>query len=278
MGESWWLGPSTAPQAALALVPHPSGGRTLPSGAATSGTAAATSSACWAATGDRWLRPARSRTRGRGTALPSPRTGAAGRSRWRATCPAADKDIFLGRLSSDGAPERLTTFAREVNTTSGPNGDRFVHAPVIAADSRGHPVAPAGTACPDTMDGMDAVAVAEAWAECVGRGERADHLWHPDVQIVNARGWVIETTYHGRDGLARWWDDLAEVFDDFGFVADSIEAVGEGRVLTTQRLVGTFRASGIPVELPWCSVLTVRDGLIVHAVGYLTVRAAREAL
>lgn len=125
---------------------------------------------------------------------------------------------------------------------------------------------------------MEPVAVARTWGESVERGERAEWLWHPDAEIVNARGWVIETTYRGHEGLARWWDDIAEVFDDFGFVMGRIEAVGEDRVLTTQRVVGTFKASGIPVDLPWCSVLTVRDGLIVHAIGYLSVREARAAL
>lgn len=67
------------------------------------------------------------------------------RSGWamlvRRFVPGGDHDIFLGRLNAEGGMEdelvRLTTFAREVGSTSGPNDDRFVFDPVIAADGRG---------------------------------------------------------------------------------------------------------------------------------------------
>ena len=126
--------------------------------------------------------------------------------------------------------------------------------------------------------GEDAVAVVSRWTERAARGEVAAHLWHPDAEIVNARGWVVDVTYHGRAGLQQWWDDVAEAFSDFRFVPMGLEPVGGDRVLSRQRLVGTFRASGIATDLPWCCVVTVREGLIVRAVGYLSVREARAAL
>ena len=51
----------------------------------------------------------------------------------------------------------------------------------------------------------------------------------------------------------------------------------EERVLTTQRWVGHFRHTGIPIDGSWASVITVRDGRIVHAVGYLTKKQAVRA-
>ena len=121
-------------------------------------------------------------------------------------------------------------------------------------------------------------AVVRAWTDGLARGERGRELWHPDMEIVNARGWVVEVTYRGPDALDRWWNDVAEAFSAFEFVVDDLKPAGDGRVLTTQRVVGTFRISGIDVDMPWYSILTVRDGRIVRAVGYLSAREAREAL
>lgn len=101
--------------------------------------------------------------------------------------------------------------------------------------------------------------------------------WDPDIEMVNAAGWVIETTYRGREGVRRWWDDLDEAFADFGFELVDARELDEERVLTTQRMVGTFRATGIPVDAPWASILTVRDGRIVRAEGFLTERRALRA-
>jgi ketosteroid isomerase-like protein len=58
---------------------------------------------------------------------------------------------------------------------------------------------------------------------------------------------------------------------------EEMTPLDDERVLTTQRSVGHFRHTGIPFDGPWASVLTVRDGRIVHAVGYLTQKQAVRA-
>jgi ketosteroid isomerase-like protein len=102
-------------------------------------------------------------------------------------------------------------------------------------------------------------------------------VWHPDVEIINAEGWVIETTYHGHEGLRRWWDDLAEAFGDFSIVLEDAMEVDEERVLTTQRWVARFRTTDIPFDGRWASILWVRDGKVVRAQGHLTKRRALRA-
>lgn len=124
----------------------------------------------------------------------------------------------------------------------------------------------------------DALSVIRAWAQGMAAGQLEVERWHPDAEIVNARGWVVDATYHGREGVQRWWDDIAEAFVDVGLVMVFLEPVGEDRILTKQRIAGRFRSSGIPVDTTWCSIFTVRDGLIARAVGYLSEREAREAL
>ena len=115
------------------------------------------------------------------------------------------------------------------------------------------------------------------WAASMRRGEVAAELWHEDAEVVTAKGWVVEATYQGREGVRRWWDELHEAFSDLHLQVDEIEPLAGDRFVTVQRLVGRFRTTGIPTDAPWASVVTVKDGLIYHAEGYLSKRQALEA-
>jgi ketosteroid isomerase-like protein len=111
----------------------------------------------------------------------------------------------------------------------------------------------------------------------LGRGPYEGSAWHPDVEVINAEGWVIETTYRGHAGLERWWEDLAEAFGDFRVeLEDAIEVDAE-RIVTTQRFVGHFRTTDIPFDGTWAAILWIREGKIVRAQGYLTKRRALRA-
>jgi ketosteroid isomerase-like protein len=101
--------------------------------------------------------------------------------------------------------------------------------------------------------------------------------WDPDVEIINAEGWVIETTYRGHEGLRRWWEDLAEAFGDFRIVLEEVMNVDEERVLTTQRFVAHFRTTEIAFDGPWASILWIRDEKVVRAHGHLSKRRALRA-
>jgi ketosteroid isomerase-like protein len=110
------------------------------------------------------------------------------------------------------------------------------------------------------------------------RSRRFDgDAWDPDVEVINAEGWVIETAYHGHDGLGRWWEDLAEAFGDFDIELEEVTEVDGERVLTTQRFVGHFRTTDIPFDGQWASILTIRDGRVVRAQGFLSKRRAMRA-
>jgi ketosteroid isomerase-like protein len=122
------------------------------------------------------------------------------------------------------------------------------------------------------------VEIVRRWGDAVGRGELAEALWAPDLEIVNAEGWVLEATYRGYEGLRRWWNDLEEAFTDFAMQMEGITPVDGERVLTEQRFIGHFRKTGIRFDAPWASVVTVKDGRITSAVGYMSKRRALKAL
>jgi ketosteroid isomerase-like protein len=121
------------------------------------------------------------------------------------------------------------------------------------------------------------VDVVRAWLSALERGDPAPEMCDPEVEIVNWAESPIPGPYLGRDGVRKWWDDLAEAFEGVRLGVMSIEPLGDERVLTTQRLVGTFRLTGIEVDLPWGSILSVRDGRIRKAVGYISPSEARRA-
>jgi ketosteroid isomerase-like protein len=132
-----------------------------------------------------------------------------------------------------------------------------------------------------TVGGDANTEVVARWADALRRDDLGEELWSPDLEIVNAEGWVLEATYRGHDGLRQWWHDLAEAFSDFRMEIEEITLLDEERVLTVQRFVGQFRVTGIPIDADWASVITIRAGRIVHAIGYLTkeqaLRASSEA-
>jgi ketosteroid isomerase-like protein len=102
-------------------------------------------------------------------------------------------------------------------------------------------------------------------------------VWDPELEMINAAGWVIEATYRGREGVRRWWDDLADAFGEFEAIVMTVRAIEGERVLTTQRSVGSFRLTDIPFDAPWASIFTFRDGRIVRAEGFLNESRALRA-
>jgi ketosteroid isomerase-like protein len=113
--------------------------------------------------------------------------------------------------------------------------------------------------------------------EEMGNEDHRGGVWDPDVEIINAEGWVIQTTYRGHEGLRRWWADLAEAFGDFRIVLEEWVAVDEERVLTTQRFVAHFRTTDIPFDGRWWSIIWVKDGKVVRGQGHLSRRRAMRA-
>jgi ketosteroid isomerase-like protein len=121
-------------------------------------------------------------------------------------------------------------------------------------------------------------ALVRRWWERVDGGDIGEDLWHPDLVLENAEGWVLEVDYHGYEGLRRWWEDLTDVVSDPQVELEEATELEDGRVLTVQRMRGSFNKTGIEWDGPWASVITVRDGKLAHAKGYLSKRRALRAL
>lgn len=121
------------------------------------------------------------------------------------------------------------------------------------------------------------VEVVRGWFAALERGDPAPEMCDPEVEIRNWAQSPIPGPYLGHDGVLRWWQDVADAFEEVRFELIDVEEIDECRCLTVQRLVGRFRATGIEVDGAWGAVVTVRQGRIQSAVGYASPRSAKRA-
>ena len=120
--------------------------------------------------------------------------------------------------------------------------------------------------------------VRRVWQAISSDGDLPFELWDVDLRIDNMPEWPIRGPYHGHEGLARWRADLAEVIEDLHFEVKEVIDLDEERVLSVLRATGRASHTGIEMDHVWASVLTLREGKIVHALGYWTPEQAREAV
>lgn len=122
------------------------------------------------------------------------------------------------------------------------------------------------------------VDVVRRWFAALEAGDLAVEMCDPEVEIRNWAESPIRGPYFGHDGVRQWWDDLAEAFENVRFKVLGIERVDDQRAVSAQRLVGTFRLTGIELDAAWGSVVSVREGKILKAIGYISPSEARRAV
>ena len=83
-------------------------------------------------------------------------------------------------------------------------------------------------------------------------------------------------TYHGHDGVRRFFQAFRDAFGDFGWEPQEFVDMGDD-VLVATRFFASGRDSGIPVEAMIYLVWTVRDGKAVEVRSYMSRPEALEA-
>jgi ketosteroid isomerase-like protein len=121
------------------------------------------------------------------------------------------------------------------------------------------------------------VEVVRRWFDALQQGDPAPELCDPEIEIRNWTESPITGPYHGHDGVQRWWEQVGDAFAELQWELQSIEPIDDHRCLTVQRLYGRFRHTGIETDFAWGSIVSVRDGKILSAVGYPSPRRARRA-
>jgi ketosteroid isomerase-like protein len=98
-----------------------------------------------------------------------------------------------------------------------------------------------------------------------------------DVQLVTPVA-DVGGAYDGPDGIRRFFTDIGDAAPDFKIVIESLEAVGPDRVLGFMRVLGTGRASGIPIENATGNVYDFADGRIQRILIFFDRNQALEAV
>ena len=121
------------------------------------------------------------------------------------------------------------------------------------------------------------VEVVTRWFDGLARGDVTAEMCDPEVVVRNWDGSPVRGPYHGLGGLHQWWADFAEVIEDVRLELKEAVDLGDGRVITTQHVVGRFRGSGIPVDGPFGAIVEVREGRVLSATGYASPGKAKKA-
>jgi ketosteroid isomerase-like protein len=99
---------------------------------------------------------------------------------------------------------------------------------------------------------------------------------HPDFDLTPVEEQLDGETFHGHDGLRRFFQMLREAFGDFGWEPQEFEDFGD-HVLVATRFSAEGRGSGAPVEARIYNLWTIRRGKAVRVHGYLSRPEALEA-
>jgi ketosteroid isomerase-like protein len=121
------------------------------------------------------------------------------------------------------------------------------------------------------------VELVKRWYAGFEEGTLSPEICDPEIEIRNWDGAPLEGPYRGYEGLEQWWADFADVIEEARFALTEAHDLGDGRVLTIQRLRGRFRLTGIEVDGLWGAIVAVRDGKILSAQGYASAGRAKKA-
>jgi ketosteroid isomerase-like protein len=99
---------------------------------------------------------------------------------------------------------------------------------------------------------------------------------HADIDLTPVEELLDGETFHGHDGVRRFFQMLREAFGDFGWEPQEFVDQGD-HVIVVTRFFAAGRGSGVPVEAMIYNVWTVRHGKAVRVHGHLSRSDALEA-
>jgi len=101
---------------------------------------------------------------------------------------------------------------------------------------------------------------------------------HPDlVWDVSRLGWPDQQVYPGVEGAMRFNAEWAAAWDDWELEVEDYLDAGE-RVVVILNQRGRSKATGIPVDMRFAQVWTLRDGQGIRMQMYASVEEALEAV
>lgn len=94
--------------------------------------------------------------------------------------------------------------------------------------------------------------------------------------MTHFREWP-DVIHRGSESVRRFMDQWLEVWDDYEVGLNELLAAPDGRVVSLAWQRGKGRRSGLPMEMEWAQITTLRDGRIIRIDNYDDRSKALEA-
>jgi ketosteroid isomerase-like protein len=105
--------------------------------------------------------------------------------------------------------------------------------------------------------------VKRGWEHFLATGEQPEEVIAPDFvwDMSTFRDLMgIQPHYEGVEGIRRFLQDWTEPFDDWQIDVEAFHDAGD-RVVAVCRQRARSKTSGVPVDMTFAQVFTLRDGL-----------------
>ena len=102
--------------------------------------------------------------------------------------------------------------------------------------------------------------------------------WDPEVvwDLTHFRDWP-DRIYRGHEGVRRFLSDWLELWDAYEVGVDAILAAPGDRVVALAWQRGKGRESGLPMEMEWAQIATIRGGRVTRVENFDKREEALEA-
>ena len=103
-------------------------------------------------------------------------------------------------------------------------------------------------------------------------------FWHPQIDWRAIEGAPDDIgVFSGLDAMRRYWGEWLDMFEEARNEPDELIDTGD-RVVAVQHASGRSRRNGLPVDLHYAVVYTLRDGKIIRGREYATRAEALKAV
>jgi ketosteroid isomerase-like protein len=112
------------------------------------------------------------------------------------------------------------------------------------------------------MSQENAEIVRRGYAHRQARGDFLAEVLAPDYvwDMSHFRGWPEQQTYKGIDEARRFIRDWTAAFDDWEIEVVALHDAGGDKVIGVLRQRGRSKTTGLPVDMLYAQVFTIRDG------------------
>jgi ketosteroid isomerase-like protein len=101
-------------------------------------------------------------------------------------------------------------------------------------------------------------------------------LWHPECVLEELAEVPDAATYHGREGIARYFQQLGDLWDDARYTPVEIVEGTDGVFAAID--MWNRSKSGVETEMRVFQVFRLQDGMVVYVTGYVDRKKALEAV